>query len=176
MLIENNIKFEKNSIIFYVHIPKSGGYTIREGLFKYFKREECLRLTEPGSSHYKNIKNFDNFQSKDNLKIIKYEIKKIPLVVNIFNKINSLKKLINKKKIDPVFRDFNSLDKDQLKKLKFISSSRDRNKYEKINGKKNFYIMIIRNPLERLQSHYFHARRNQTGKKPYILAAKKIQY
>lgn len=173
MIIEKNLNFDESSVIYFIHIPKSGGYTVREGILKYFNRNECLRINEPESTHYQNINISNNLQSPKKKEIVKNFIKKIPLLTYIYNKFNIFKKLLNNKEIDPLYRNFNSLSKGDLNKIRFISSSKDICKFEKINEKQNFYLMIIRDPLSRIQSSYYYARTKEFGRKPYIQAAKK---
>ena len=168
MRIEDNVIFDYNSIIFYVHIPKSGGSTIREGLMGYFNHNECLRIGEPYHTHYLN-----NIYSDNKNEIHLNKIKS--LIKSLIRKPYQLlkKKFQLKNKHNLLFRDFYSLKTDELQKIRFISSIQERNNVPQILGKDYLYIMTIRNPLERIQSYYFEARRNKDGKKPYILAAKK---
>ena len=51
MRIEDNVIFDYNSIIFYVHIPKSGGSTIREGLMGYFNHNEVVNALDFIAKH-----------------------------------------------------------------------------------------------------------------------------
>jgi hypothetical protein len=83
------------------------------------------------------------------------------------------KNLTYLKENDLIFRDFYSLTKNELQRLRFISSIQERNIVPPILGKEYLYITLIRDPAERIQSYYFEAKRNKSNRKPYIIAAKK---
>ncbi len=174
MKIEIDPVIDINKILCFVHIPKSGGSTLREGLFNYFNPNEYLRLGVPLFTHYIDINNTSNVQSEaKQTNNVKLYLKKIPLLNFIYDKIKNSKNLISSKKNDLVFRDFYSLTKEELQRLRFISSIQERNIIPPILGKEYLYILLIREPSERIQSYYFEAKRNKSNRKPYIQAAKK---
>ncbi|WP_143323417.1 hypothetical protein [Candidatus Pelagibacter communis] len=149
MKIETNPVIDHNKIIFNVHIPKSGGSTIREGLLQYFNSNECLRFDIPSFTHYQNKNTF--LQSEiNNSNKIKLFLKKIPLLNLIRNRIRYYKNSISLKKKDPIFRDFYSLTQDELQKLRFISSTQERNVILPILGKNNPKDNIISDKVNQL--------------------------
>ena len=59
-----------NSVIYHVHVPKSGGSSVRECLAKYFKDYQFLRLNEPSINHYysNQINSFVDYKNKNIIK------------------------------------------------------------------------------------------------------------
>ena len=99
MKIEIDPVIDINKILCFVHIPKSGGSTLREGLFNYFNPNECLRLGVPLFTHYIDINNTSNVQSEaKQTNNVKLYLKKIPLLNFIYDKIKNSKNLISSKK------------------------------------------------------------------------------
>jgi len=148
---------DHNSILFYVHIPKSGGTSVRKNIKFYFNDDQILRLIEPGINHYIGNQIYSSHKPKNENKT-KKKLKKIKNFLNIFFK-----------KIDTsIFRDFNSMTTQEKEELRFISSNQERMTTPHILGKHFLKIMTIRDPLTRIQSYYFEAKReDKKHKKPY---------
>jgi hypothetical protein len=160
MLFSKNY-IDHNSILFYVHIPKSGGTSVRENLIPYFNDNQVLRLTESGVNHYIESQIYSSYKPKNENKI-KKSLKKIK---------NSLNKLF-KKNDTSIFRDLNSMTTQEKEELRFISSNQERMTTPHILGKHFLKIMTIRDPLTRIQSYYFEAKSKKKNK-PYQKIASK---
>ena len=154
---------DHNSILFYAHIPKSGGSSVRENLRFYFNDDQVLRLFEPGINHYIESQIYSSYRPKNENKIKKV-LKKIKDSLNKFFKKNDTS----------IFRDFNSMTTLEKEELRFISSNQERMTIPHILGKHFLKIMTIRDPLSRIQSYYFEAKKNNgKHKKPYQEIASK---
>ena len=86
IVLYNKIYSDYNSIILHVHIPKSGGTTVRENLVKLFKDYQVLRINEPNMNHYlsNQIDSFIDYKDK-------YQIKKLLKKFAITKKLYILK-------------------------------------------------------------------------------------
>lgn len=157
---------DHNSVLFYMHIPKSGGTSVRENLAQFFNKDQVIRLIEPGINHYIQSKINSYYESK-NEKNLKIWLKK-----KIIKFKNSSKNFF-KKNDDFIFKNFNSLTTEEKQKLRFISSNQERMVVPNILGKHILKITTIRDPLSRVQSYYFEAKKDDKKKKPYQIAASK---
>ena len=172
-MLFNKSSIDYNSIILFVHLPKSGGSSVRENLIKYFKSDQILRIRENNIHHYYGNEINSYFEYKTNNSIKKW-LKSNSLINKIVKLKNHLKK--NFEKTEFHFRDFYSLKSHEMQKLRFISSNQERNVVPRIMGKHYLMIMVIRDPVERIQSYYFQAKKKggiNKKNKPYILAANK---
>lgn len=166
----NVAKVDYNSILLHLHIPKSGGSSVDENLKKYFTSEQFLKIGEPSINHYcgKNINSYIEYNRDD---IIKKLIRKFNFINKLLQFQKNFKHIFTKN-VSP-FRDFSSLTLSQKQTLRFISSYQERNVIPPILGKHYLQTIIIRDPLSRLQSYYFQAKKQFKSKKPYIIAAHK---
>jgi hypothetical protein len=59
-----------NSVIYHVHVPKSGGSSVRENLSIYFKDYQVLRILEPSINHYygNQINSFTDYKEENKIK------------------------------------------------------------------------------------------------------------
>jgi len=67
-----------NSVLFYVHVPKSGGTSVRENLIKFFNHDQIIRLAEPGINHYIGKQINSSYEPKDENKTKKWLKKNFP--------------------------------------------------------------------------------------------------
>ena len=172
-MLFNKTAVDYNSIVLFVHVPKSGGSTVRENLIKYFKSDQILRIRENNINHYYANEINSYFEYETNSSIKKW-LKSNLLINKIVKLKNHMKK--NFKKTEPYLKDFYSLKSHEMQKLRFISSNQERNVFPPIMGKNYLMILIIRNPVDRIQSYYFQAKKKggiSEKNKPYILAANK---
>ncbi len=168
MLIEKNLLYNHNVIIYFVHIPKSGGTTVREGLRSRFNEDEYISIPQASYSHYLSVK-----ERKTESKT-KTFLKRIALVREMNIRLHKIGSMFKPAPVVPFYsRKFYSLRYDERVKLRLIASHMERNRPPSIMGKDYFYVMSIRDPLQRIQSYYFYTKKNDTGHKPYILAARK---
>lgn len=167
-----NAYIDYNSVIFYAHIPKSGGTTVRENLKNFFNPNQVLRLTEPGINHYIDgkINSFNEPNEQNEIK--KWLKRKFPIIKKVIKVKNSSKNFF---KINDNLseRDYYSLTTEEKQNLRFISSSQERMTVPNILGKNFLKIMTIRDPLRRIKSYYFEAKRAKNPIKPYQIAATK---
>tara|TARA_B100001059_G_C17825871_1_gene581318 strand:- start:490 stop:1359 length:870 start_codon:yes stop_codon:yes gene_type:complete len=166
----NVAKVDYNSILLHLHIPKSGGKSVDENLKKYFTSEQFLKIGESSINHYcgKNINSYIEYNRDD---IIKKLIRKFNFINKLLQFQKNFKHIFTKN-VSP-FRDISSLTLSQKQTLRFISSYQERNVIPPILGKHYLQTIIIRDPLSRLQSYYFQAKKQFKSKKPYIIAAHK---
>ena len=171
-MLFNNTYIDYNSAIFYVHIPKSGGSSVRENLKNYFNPNQVLRLTEPGINHYIDGKINSFYEPKKPNEIKKWLKKKFPTIKKVINGKDSLKNFF-KINDDLSERDYYSLTTEEKQNLRFISSNQERMTVPNILGTYFLKIMTIRDPLSRIQSYYFEAKNAKNPTKPYQIAAAK---
>lgn len=170
-----------NSVIYHVHIPKSGGSSVRECLAKYFKDYQFLRLNEPSINHYNNNQINSIVDHKNENKIKKW-LKQNSITKKYIYLAKFIKDFYNKNE-NLIFRDFHLLSTKEKQDLRFISSFQERMFIPNILGKNYLKIMIIRDPVSRIQSYYFQAKKRNKKKhddnksqnisKPYMIAADK---
>lgn len=160
-----------NSVIFYVHLPKSGGTSVRVNLSKYFNENQILRIVEPGINHLigNHINSSFKFPKRNILKEKKIEIKSY---IKSFFKKRETRLNFWKENENLMLRDFNSLTTQEKQNLRFISSSYERMTIPNIPGKHFLKILTIRDPISRLQSYYHEAKSKGTSK-PYQKIAHK---
>lgn len=159
-----------NSVLVFVHVPKSGGSTVRENLSKYFKKDQILKIQEPSINHYYSKEINSDFRYENKNPISRW-LKTFPIIKKILKSRNSLNDLFNN---GEYLKNFYSLTADELQKIRFISCLQERFNIPPILGKNFLKITIIRNPVDRIQSYYFYARQKKNlGSKPYIKAANK---
>lgn len=103
-----------NSVILHVHIPKSGGTSVRENLVKYFNDNQVLRMPEPGINHFIGNKINSVFESKEENEIKKWLKNNLPLIRAVM-KIKNFSKNFFKKNNNFIFKIIIS---SQLKKNK----------------------------------------------------------
>jgi len=161
-----------NSVLFYIHIPKSGGTSVRQNLAQFFNDDQVIRLIEPSINHYIGNKINSSYESENEKKINIWLKKKIPLIKKII-KFKNFSKNFFKKNDDSIFRNFDSLTTEEKQKLRLISSNQERMCAPNILGKHILKITTIRDPISRVQSYYFEAKRDDKAKKPYQIAASK---
>lgn len=173
-MLFDKIVIDYNSIILFVHIPKSGGSTVRENLLRYFKKDQVLRVSERNLNHYlgKEINSYHQFETTNP---IKKWLKSFSLTNKVLKLRNNIKELI--KEDFPYNKNFYSLTSSEIEKLRFISSSQERNVVPPILGKNFIQIMTIRNPVDRIQSYYFQTKKkdrsDSKNQKRYAFAANK---
>jgi|TARA_B110000444_G_scaffold247820_1_gene270916 hypothetical protein len=180
-MLFNKAYIDYNSVIYHVHIPKSGGTTVRENLSQYFKDNQVLRILEPNYNHYysNQINSFIDYKDKNK---VKKWLKKFSLIKKTIYLKNFIKNSYNKND-NLIYRDFHLLSTKEKRDLRFISSIQERMTIPNILGKNYLKIMIIRDPISRIQSYYFQAKKknkiknnnnkSQDIRKPYMLAADK---
>ena len=161
-MLFNKAYIDYNSVILYLHLPKSGGSSVRENLKKYFQKDQFIRITENNLNHYldNEITSFNKLNSSSLLLKL---IKKFNLASGILKFTSHFKK---------TSKNFDSLTLEEKQKLRFISSNQERDCVTPILGKHYLKLMVIRDPISRIQSYFYYAKKAK-GKKPYILAAKK---
>ncbi len=169
-MLFHNVYIDNNSVIFYMHIPKSGGSSVRENLKNYFNPNQVLRLIEPGMNHYINGKINSFYEPKKQNEIKKWLKRKFPIIEKVIKVKNSSKNFF---KINDDFsqRDYYSLTTKEKQNLRFISSTQERMTVPNILGKHFLKIMTIRDPLSRIKSYYFEAKNSKNPTKPYQIAA-----
>jgi hypothetical protein len=180
-MLYNKIYIDYNSIILYVHIPKSGGTTVRENLVKFFKDYQVLRINESFMNHYLSGR-IDSFIDHKDKSRIKIWLKKFGITKKIIRITNSIKNFYNFDD-NSIFRDFYSLTTKEKQDLRFISLLQERMSIPNILGKNYLKTFIIRDPVSRIQSYYFQAKKKNKIKhnnnssnqisKPYMVAAEK---
>jgi len=161
-----------NSVILHVHIPKSGGTSVRENLVKYFNDNQVLRMPEPGINHFFGNTINSVFESKEENEIKKWLKNNLPLIRAVM-KIKNFSKNFFKKNDNFIFRDYYSLTTKEKQSLRFISSNQERITVPNIPGKHFLKIMTIRDPVSRIQSYYYEAKKNIKATKPYQIVASK---
>ena len=170
-----------NSVIYHVHVPKSGGSSVRENLSIYFKDYQVLRILEPSINHYygNQINSFTDYKEENK---IKKWLNKFSIIRKTIYLKNFIKKFYSQND-NLLLRDFSLLSTKEKQDLRFISSIQERMSIPNILGKNYLKIMIIRDPVLRIQSYYFQAKkrnktkhgnnRSQDIRKPHMLAADK---
>lgn len=180
-MLYDKIYSDYNSIILHVHIPKSGGTTVRESLVKLFKDYQVLRINEPNMNHYLSGRIDSFIDYKDKYRIKKW-LKKFVITKKIVHIKNSIKNFYNRDE-NSIFRDFYSLTTKEKQDLRFISLLQERMTIPNILGKNYIKTFIIRDPISRIQSYYFQQKKKNKIKhdnnrsnyitKPYMIAADK---
>ena len=157
IVLYNKIYSDYNSIILHVHIPKSGGTTVRENLVKLFKDYQVLRINEPNMNHYlsNQIDSFIDYKDKYQIKKL---LKKFAITKKIIHIKNSIKDFYNRDE-NSIFRDFYSLTTKEKQDLRFISLLQERMTIPNILGKNYIKTFIIRDPISRIQSYYFQSKK-----------------
>ncbi len=161
-MLFNKAYIDYNSVILYLHIPKSGGSSVRENLKKFFQSDQFIRITENNLNHYLDNK-ITSFNKLNSPSLLLRLIKK-------FNLASGISKFTSNFKKTP--KNFDTLTLKEKQKLRFISSNQERDCVPPILGKQYLKLMVIRDPVSRIQSYFYYAKKAK-GKKPYILAAKK---
>ena len=180
-MLYNKIFSDYNSIILHVHIPKSGGSTVRENLVKLFKDYQVLRINESNMNHYLSGRIDSFIDYKDEYRIKKW-LKKFTIIKKIVHIKNSIKNFYNRDE-NSIFRDFYSLTTKEKQDLRFISLLQERMTVPNILGKNYLKTLIIRDPISRIQSYYFQSKKKNKIKhdnnrshhitKSYMVAADK---
>ena len=171
-MLFNSSKIDYNSVVLFVHIPKSGGSSVENNLLKYFKINQVIRIYQPSISYYYG-KEINSQLKSNNNSLIKNSIKRFKFVKKILKYSNSLYLRNIYKQRNKFYKDFNQLNNEELQNLRFISSTLERNVVPPILGKHYLQITTIRDPVSRIQSYYFQAKKQLKSRKPYIAAAKK---
>ena len=68
------------------------------------------------------------------------------------------------KKIDPIDKKFEDLSSEEKNNLRFISTYQERYTDPIISGKHFLRLLIIRDPVSRIQSYYFNCLKKKTQK------------
>ena len=180
-MLYDKVYVDYNSIILHVHIPKSGGTTVRENLVKLFKDYQVLRINEPNMNHYLSNQIDSFIDNKDKYQIKRW-LKKFAITKKIIHIKNSIKNFYNRDE-NSIFRDFYALSTKEKQDLRFISLLQERMTIPNILGKNYLKTLIIRDPVSRIQSYYFQSKKKNKIKhdnnrshhitKPYMVAADK---
>lgn len=162
---------DHNSVIFYLHLPKSGGTSVRLNLSKFFNENQIIRLYEPSINHFVGKQTNDFLKKSKKNFIIEKKIKIKNYIKKLFQKKKSqLNRWGENENI--LLRDFDSLKNNEKQNLKLIITSTERMTDPSILGKHFLKILTIRDPISRLQSYYFEAK-NKNLTKPYQIIASK---
>ena len=169
MLFSSSV-IDYNSIFVLVHIPKSGGTSVRKNISIFFNEDQILRIGEPPINHYvgNQINSKSNYNASN--KITNF-IKKYPAGIYISKLHKNLKFFF--KKIDPIDKKFEDLSYEEKNNLRFISTYQERYTDPVISGKHFLRLLIIRDPVSRIQSYYFNCLKKKNSKKPYAKIAHK---
>ncbi len=172
-MLYNKVYPDYNSVILHIHIPKSGGTTFRENISKYFKDYQVSRINEPYINHYyyNRINSFIDLKRKNK---IKEWLKQNFSIIRKIIQIRDSKKNFFDQSENKIYKDFTLLTANEKQDLRFISSHQERMSVPNILGKHFLKTLIIRDPVSRIQSYYFQAKKkNKIFKKPYMIAANK---
>ena len=172
-MIFNKIYHDYNSIILHIHIPKSGGTTVKENLSTFFKTNQIAKLREPYINHY-HTNSINSSIEQINKNKIKEWLKKNFLLARKISQMRQLKYDLNDFTEKTNFRDFELLTTKEKKDLRIIYSIQERMTVPNISGKHFLKTLVIRDPVSRIQSYYFQAKKkNKKNTKPYMIAAQK---
>ena len=94
-MLFNKTAVDYNSIVLFVHVPKSGGSTVRENLIKYFKSDQILKIRENNINHYYANEINSYFEYETNSSIKKW-LKSNLLINKIVKLKNNMKKNFQK--------------------------------------------------------------------------------